>query len=76
MNWVPRYSISEKLLATIRAIGEACGEFRTFPATDTALAEWQLQAQTLSAQVFTCNALSLSEIRRRFQGDHTDLSRI
>jgi hypothetical protein len=76
MNWVPRYSISEKLLATIRAIGEACGEFRTFPATDTALAEWQLQAQTLSAQVFTCNALSLSEIRRKFQGDHTDLSRI
>jgi Fic family protein len=74
---VPVYNISNRLLSTVRAIGEACGEIKARPVTDTALAELLLEAQILSAHASAAlagHSLSLLEVRRRLQGDHTDLS--
>jgi Fic family protein len=79
MIQIPVYTISNRLLSTIRAIGEVCGKFNARPMTDTAMAELLLEAQTLSVHASAASAghsLSLSEVRRMLQGDHTALSGI
>jgi Fic family protein len=79
MIQIPVYTISNRLLSTIRAIGEVCGKLKARQITDTAMAELLLEAHTLSAYASAAiagHSLSLSKVRRRLQGDHTSLSGI
>jgi len=48
MLWHPQYTISNKLLLTIRAIGESVGEIKALCLTDSALAELELSARSIN----------------------------
>ena len=53
MPWKPKYSISDKLLLTIREIGEALGEIKSFSLSDQELAKLELDARELSSYAST-----------------------
>jgi len=48
MSWHPKYTISNKLLLTIREIGESIGEIKTLHLTDTTLAKLELSQSTIN----------------------------
>lgn len=67
MTWNPRYTITNKLLLTIRQIGEAMGEIRNSGMTPTSLAKLELQARELSSYASTSiegNPLPLTDVKR------------
>ncbi|MBL0319307.1 MAG: hypothetical protein IPP74_08475 [Alphaproteobacteria bacterium] len=48
MPWKPRYTITDKLLFTIREIGEALGEIKSLHLTPKSLAQLELNAREMS----------------------------
>jgi Fic family protein len=67
MSWSPKYSISDKLLFTVREIGEAIGEIKSFSLTGKALAKLELDARELSSYASTSiegNPLPLTDVKR------------
>ncbi len=67
MPWKPKYTITDKLLFTIRQIGEAMGEIRGFRLSGTALAKLELDARELSSFASTSiegNPLALTDVKR------------
>ncbi len=67
MTWTPKYTISNKLLSTIREIGESLGELKSFHLTDHDLAKLEIEARELSSYVSTSiegNPLPLTDVKR------------
>lgn len=67
MSWKPKYTISNKLLLTIREIGESQGEIKTFRLSDQELAKLELDARELSSYASTSiegNPLPLTDVKR------------
>ena len=67
MAWQPKYIITDKLLLTIREIGESIGELKSFKLTDKTLAELELKARELSTYASTSiegNPLPLTDVKR------------
>ena len=67
MAWSPQYTITDKLLLTIREIGEAIGAIKSFNLTGKALAKLELDARGLSAYASTSiegNPLPLTDVKR------------
>lgn len=67
MKWYPQYTISNKLLLTIREIGESIGEIKARRLTPAALAELEINARELSSYASTSiegNPLPLTDVKR------------
>ena len=67
MSWTPKYTISNKLLMTIREIGESLGELKLFHLTDQDLAKLEIEARELSSYASTSiegNPLPLTDVKR------------
>lgn len=67
MSWQPAYTISNKLLFTIREIGESLGEIKAFRLSDKMLAKLELNARELSSYASTSiegNPLPLTDVKR------------
>jgi len=67
MSWTPKYTISNKLLLTIREIGESLGELKSFSLSDQQLARLELEARELSTYASTSiegNPLPLTDVKR------------
>lgn len=67
MSWQPKYLISNKLLLTIREIGESIGEIKAQQLSDATLAKLELNARELSTYASTSiegNPLPLTDVRR------------
>jgi len=67
MPWKPKYTISDKLLFTIREIGESLGEIKSFSLNDQELARLELDAKELSSYASTSiegNPLPLTDVKR------------
>lgn len=67
MIWQPQYTISNKLVSTIREIGESIGEIKGLHLTDKVLAQLELDARELSSYASTSiegNPLPLSDVKR------------
>ena len=65
--WSPKYTIRNKLLRTIREIGETQGAIKSARLTEPALAKLALQARTLSSYASTSiegNPLPLTDVKR------------
>lgn len=70
MSWKPEYTITDRLLLTIREIGEAIGEIRSFGITRKTLAHLELQARELSSYASTSiegNPLPLTDVKKLFK---------
>ena len=48
MSWQPKYTITDKLLFTIREIGEAIGQLKSIDLTANTLAKLEIEARELS----------------------------
>lgn len=67
MTWNPHYTISNKLLLTVREIGESIGEIKAQSLTQTTLAKLALNARELSSYASTSiegNPLPLTDVKR------------
>lgn len=67
MNWKPRYTITDRLLLTMREIGEAIGEIKSFGITQKTLARLELEARELSSYASTSiegNPLPLTDVKK------------
>lgn len=67
MSWKPTYTVTDKLLRTIRATGEALGELRALHPAGKTLAELAVDARELSAYASTSiegNPLGLTDVKR------------
>ena len=67
MSWKPIYTISNKLLLTIREIGESLGEIKSFPLSAQDAAKLELDARELSSYASTSiegNPLPLTDVKR------------
>jgi len=67
MSWMPNYMISNKLLRTIREIGESLGELKSFHLSDQDLAKLEIEARELSSYASTSiegNPLPLTDVKR------------
>lgn len=67
MKWHPKYAISNKLLLTIREIGESIGEIKARRLTPAVLAELEINARELSSYASTSiegNPLPLTDVKR------------
>lgn len=67
MKWIPKYTISNKLLSTIREIGESLGELKSFHLSDQDLAKLEIEARELSSYASTSiegNPLPLTDVKR------------
>ncbi len=67
MTWRPKYLITERLLRSIREIGEAIGEIRSSRLSDVVLAKQEWEARELSTHASTSiegNPLGLTEVKR------------
>ena len=74
MSWTPRYRISDRLLSTIREIGEAIGVIRSLPLPPKTLARLELDARGLSAYASTSiegNPLPLTDVKRILKNKKT-----
>jgi Fic family protein len=66
MSWKPHYTITDKLLVTMREIGEAIGSIKSTPITGQALAKLELEARALSSYASTSiegNPLPLTDVK-------------
>lgn len=67
MSWKPKYTITDKLLLTMREIGEAIGEIKSFGITKKTLARLELEARELSSYASTSiegNPLPLTDVKK------------
>ncbi len=67
MSWNPKYIVTDKLLYTIRQIGEAIGEIRSFHFQSGSIAFLENQARELSTFASTSiegNPLPLTDVKR------------
>ena len=67
MTWKPKYTITDKLVFTIREIGEAMGSIKGFNLTGKTLAKLELDARELSSFASTSiegNPLALTDVKR------------
>lgn len=67
MTWKPKYTITDRLLVTIREIGEVIGEVKSYQLTGKALARLELDARQLSTFASTSiegNPLALTDVKR------------
>lgn len=67
MNWKPEYTITDHLLLTMREIGEATGEIKSFGITPKMLARLELEARELSSYASTSiegNPLPLTDVKK------------
>ena len=67
MTWTPKYTISNKLLVTIREIGESLGELKSFHLSVQDLARLEIEARELSSYASTSiegNPLPLTDVKR------------
>jgi Fic family protein len=67
MSWYPKYTISNRLLLTIREIGESIGELKAQHLTHSTLAKLELNARELSSYASTSiegNPLPLTDVKR------------
>lgn len=67
MSREPKYTVTDNLLLTVRAIGEVLGELRTLQPTGKTLAELAIDARELSAYASTSiegNPLGLTDVKR------------
>ena len=67
MTWKPKYTISDKLLFTIREIGESLGEIKALSLSEKTLAKLELEARELSSYASTSiegNPLPLTDVKR------------
>lgn len=74
MSWIPQYTISNKLLSTIREIGESLGELRSFHLSDQDLAKLVIEARELSSYASTSiegNPLPLTDVKRLLKTQKT-----
>jgi Fic family protein len=79
MTWVPVYSISNRLLSSIRAIGEVIGEIKARCQSDTLMAAFAREAGALSAHASIAtasNPLSLDEVKCLLRGKCTNLGEV
>jgi len=66
MTWKPNYTITNKLLSTIREIGESIGEIKSFSLKGKRLAKLKLKARELSVYASTSiegNPLALTDVK-------------
>ncbi len=67
MPWKPKYTITDKLLFTMREIGEAIGEIKGFNLAEKTLAKLELEARELSSYASTSiegNPLPLTDVKK------------
>ncbi len=67
MTWKPKYTITDRLLFTMREIGEVVGEVKSYQLTGKALARLELDARQLSTHASTSiegNPLALTDVKR------------
>lgn len=67
MTWQPKYRISNRLLLTIREVGESIGEVRAQSLAPNTLAKLELSARELSSYASTSiegNPLPLTDVKR------------
>lgn len=67
MIWTPEYTITDKLLFTMREIGEVIGEVKSYQLSGKALARLELDARQLSTHASTSiegNPLALTDVKR------------
>ena len=67
MIWTPKYTITDKLLFTMREIGEVIGEVKSYQLSAKALARLELDASQLSSHASTSiegNPLALTDVKR------------
>lgn len=67
MLWKPKYSITDKLIFTIRDIGETIGEIRVYKMTSQRLKNLEIEARELSSFASTSiegNPLALTDVKR------------
>jgi Fic family protein len=67
MLWIPKYTISNKLLFTIREIGESLGEIKSYSLNDQELARLEIEAREISSYASTSiegNPLPLTDVKR------------
>jgi Fic family protein len=67
MLWIPKYTISNKLLFTIREIGESLGEIKSYSLNDQELTRLEIEARELSSYASTSiegNPLPLTDVKR------------
>ena len=72
MTWAPQYTISNKLLLTIREIGESIGEIKAQHLSHTTLAKLELNARELSSYASTSiegNPLPLTDVKRLLKNE-------
>ncbi len=76
MSWKPKYTITDKLLFTIREIGESMGEIKGFNFTDKVLARLELDARELSSYASTSiegNPLPFTDVKRLLKSNKTHI---
>ncbi len=76
MTWNPKYIISNKLLLTIREIGESVGELRSFHLTDQELAKLEIEARELSSYASTSiegNPLLLTDVKQLLKSNKENI---
>ena len=67
MLWKPKYRITDKLILTIRQIGETIGEIRVYKMTSKILRNLEIDARELSSFASTSiegNPLALTDVKR------------
>jgi hypothetical protein len=76
MTWLPVYTLTHRLLSTIRKVGEALGEIKAFSEANGIKAELALEARVLSARaavVLDGRSLSFNDVKRLIQGGNIHL---
>ena len=76
MNWQPKYTITDRLIVTMRRIGEATGEIKMLRLSPSALARLELEARALSTHASTSiegNPLPLTDVKRLLKAGPTHI---
>lgn len=72
MIWQPKYTITDRLIVTMRRIGEAIGEIKAMGLSPYALARLELEARAVSTHASTSiegNPLPLTDVKQLLKAD-------
>ncbi len=72
MKWRPKYTITDRLIVTMRRIGESIGEITTLGLSPNVFARLELEAREFSTHASTSiegNPLPLTDVKRLLKGD-------